>query len=55
VLEFAATEVPVGPVTREVNLVTPPKVGDDDAEIVMETTGTRLCTATVTVFDTEAR
>jgi len=42
VVEVAEVEVPVGPVTREVNFVTPPSVGDEEAEIVMETTGTKL-------------
>ena len=33
VFGVAATDVPVGPVTREVNFVTPPSVGEDEAEI----------------------
>ena len=55
VVAVALLEVPVGPVTKAVILVDPPRVGVPDAERLMETTGVRLCTPISTGVETAAR
>jgi hypothetical protein len=54
-LAIAGVDAPVGPTTCAVSLMVPPNVADPDVETVIETTGIKLCTPTVTALETAVK